>query len=109
MACWEKIMKGKNNMFKEIKINQAAVNLNAEAISGATWYLEAVALNPADHQSTITANAKGQENYTGTQQTKQNFCDAMKQEASNIKSLGVTFSDRDRALAKQWECNLSQK
>lgn len=99
-------MKGKNNMSKEININQAAVNVNAEAISGATWYLEAVALNPTDYQSTITANTKGQENYAGIQQIKQSFGNSMKQENSNIKSLGVTFLDHDRALAKQWECNL---
>ena len=93
-------MKGKNNMSKEININQAAVNVNAEAISGAAEYLEAAALNPADYQSTITANTKGQESYTCIQQEKQNFGDAMKQENSNIKSLGVTFLDHDRALAK---------
>ena len=99
-------MKGKNNMSKQININQAAVNVNVEAISGATWYLEAVALNPTDHQSTITANTKGQENYAGIQQIKQSFGNSMKQEASNIKSLGVTFLDHDRVLAKQWKCRL---
>ena len=99
-------MKGKNNMSNEIKINQEAVNIDAEAISGAAGYLEAVALNPTDNQSTITANVKGQESYACIQQEKQNFGDAMKQEISNIKSLGVTFLDHDRALAKQWGCNL---
>lgn len=95
-------------MSKEIKINQEAVNADVQAISGAAGDFENAALNPSDHQSSITANAKGQGSYGGAQQTKQNFGSAIKQEASNIKSLGVTFLEHDSTLAKQWESSFTK-
>ena len=98
-----KIMKGGESMSKEIKVNQEAVECNADAISGATQYFEVVALTPSDNRTTITANAKGQAAYAKSQEIKKSFGDAMKREASNIRSLGVTFQQYDEMLSELWE------
>lgn len=101
--------KGGDIMSKEIKVNQEAVECNADAISGATQYFDVVALTPSDNQSTITANAKGQAAYAKSQEIKKSFGDAMKQEASNIRSLGVTFQQYDEMLSELWENGFGKK
>lgn len=90
-------------MSKEIKVNHGAVETNVEAISGAIQYFEQVALNPSDGKSTITANAKGQEAYGKSPKVKKIFGDAIQKEASNIRSLGVTFQQYDEMLSELWE------
>ena len=77
--------------------------VNVEAISGAARYFDEVALIPSDSRTTITANVKGQAAYAKSQNLKKNFGDAMKQEASNIRNLGVTFQQYDDILSELWE------
>ena len=90
-------------MSKEIKINQMAVSANVGAISGAIQYIEEVALVPNDSNSTIIANLKGKETYAKSQQVIGNLKSAVRQEAVNIRSLGITFQEYDERISRKLE------
>lgn len=85
-------------MSKEIKVSQAAVEANVTAISGTNQYFMGVALAPTDNQTTISANAKGQEAYAKSQAILESFGDAMEQEIANIRSIGITFRENDKMV-----------
>lgn len=90
-------------MSKEIKVNQAAVEANATAISGTNQYFTGTALTPMDNRSTISANAKGQEAYAKSQAILESFGTAMEQEIANIRSLGITFQENDKMMVETIE------
>lgn len=96
-------------MSKEIRVNQAAVEANVEAISGVNQYLEETALTRADNRTTVTVNAKGQETYAKSQKVKKNLGNMMQQEAVNIRSLGVMFRQYDNMLSELWENSIENK
>ncbi len=97
------IKKGGESVSKEIRVNQAAIEANVEAISGAASYFDEAALTPVDSKSTVTANTRGQEAYAKFQKVKNKFGNAIKQEVNNIRSLGVTFQEYDEMLSELWE------
>lgn len=103
------IKKGGESVSKEIRVNQAAIEANVEAISGAASYFNDAALTPVDSKSTVTANARGQEAYAKFQKMKNKFGNAIKQEANNIRSLGVTFQEYDEMLSELWENGFGKK
>lgn len=90
-------------MSGEIRINDAAVEEEADAISGAAAYFMEDLLIPSDSKTTITANAKGQEAFAKAQKLIASFGSSMEQEVDNIRSLGAVFQEYDDMMGELLE------
>lgn len=86
-------------MAQNIKINQTEVKENSELISKTEQYLSEETLSSKDNRTTLTANGKGQEAYDKSQKLLAALGQALAQEASNIRSLGLAFQEYDEMMA----------
>lgn len=85
-------------MAQNIKINQTEVKENSELISKTEQYLSEETLSSKDNRTTLTANGKGQEAYDKSQKLLAALGQALAQEASNIRSLGLAFQEYDEMM-----------
>ena len=78
--------------------NMGAVNRNAGLFNENADLLKAKTLDPCDGKSTITANQKGKNAFNRAQSDAGLLSDAVKKEAKNIQSIGLTFEAYDALL-----------
>lgn len=90
-------------MPEEISISSSSAEADAQAMSGLSRYLCAAALIPADSASTITANGKCQTAFAKAQSEISVFGETMEQEAANIRSVNLAFSEYDELISTLME------
>jgi len=83
-----------------LKVNAAQVESDAAGISTAAQYFTAVPLVPADSESTITANGKGQAAFNNAQSGIASYGSALDKDAANIRSLNVSFKEFDEMMGQ---------
>lgn len=90
-------------MSEEIKISQAAVDKNEQALSGAATYFQEAALVPADSKTTLTANGAGQDSFGTSERLLATMGEIIEKDAGNIRQLGASFQEYDEMMSKLWE------
>lgn len=85
-------------MSESLLINQTAVESDSQVINGATMGLTAGVLVETDNESTIYANNRAKETFIETQNAIASLGNVLRQEASNIKNLGMKFTELDEKL-----------
>ena len=83
-----------------IQISKPITDEESQNIDDAAKHFEGKTLSSKDTQSTITANAAGQEAFAQSQNVVTQFGTALQEDAGHIHDLGARFEEFDQMMAE---------